>query len=593
MGWFPRYPVEPSAVYGVGQVTEASVRPVASTRGAVQSRHAHAVAVTTGGLAPPMSAADQQVVRQAEEVMQQASFAGGCLRAWGDAITTYNTGVAGLNQRLEEAEANNFGLTGPSFFDYLGDGKLGDYLEDLGAHRGAVAEARRQLIAELTREEGRLEDTLDAEATRISGWLDAGPTDASVLALVRSGAMPLSAVDIFPAVDFSSIDMAALRAQLARQGRLSFLDPTQFPTAEGAKRLLDLLREDGVAPTDYGPLLQRYWLLVATEKAGIYLDGWDPSQGAEANLPNLIASYDYYGKLFLENPDFQWAGMAAMIGPTFAGGMFDLQLLRRLGDIASTPLDVAPDWLVGPLLPPVIRDLAILGQMSEHEFRFFETSLLNMQKDIFSDQMPMHEAYLAEGTEGIREMYDAGLIDTRTYEAWQDIDSGDPTRVADGNEALLYREQHDIIGQAYDDMRNYHGPVGQAMTYAMGAIGAPGIPGAQTLGQYDPLEFSGSIEAPTPLDNPFIDTPNPYGQLDVQTPLPEGNVSNFDTRWDLIDNDTLPAYQKLLAENPDEVERILTESVSGRIDNARIHNNIDDILLRLADWEVRVEVGVR
>jgi len=437
----------------------------------------------------------------------------------------------------------------------------------------------------------------------VTGWLDRGASDASVLALVRAGAMPLSVVDIFPGIDFSGIDMAALSRRLLAQGRSGFLDPAQFPTAESARKLLDLLREDGVPPADYGPLLQRYWLLTATEKAGIYLDGWDPSQGADANLGNLVASYDYYGELFLNNPDFQWAGMASMIGPTFAGGMFDLQLLRQLGDIASTPLDVAPDWLVTPLLPPVLRDLAVLGQISEEEFRFFETSLLQMQKSIFSDQMPMHEAFMAGGMTNIEEMYDAGLIDTDTYRAWQDIDSGDPGRVADGNEQLLYREQHDVIGQAYDDMRNYHGPVGQAMTYAMSTVGAPGIPGAQTLGQYNPLRFSGSVEAPGidtpsvdgpgPLDLPSIDTPRPYGELEVTTPLPAGNVSDFDTRWELIENDTLPAYQKLLAEDPEQVRAILTTPVQDRIDVARLSNNIDDILARLADWDVRVEVGVR
>jgi hypothetical protein len=226
-----------------------------------------------------------------------------------------------------------------------------------------------------------------------------------------------------------------------------------------------------------------------------------------------------------------------------------------------------------------------------------------MQKAIFSDQMPMHEAYLAGGLDGIEELYDAGLIDTATLNAWRDIDSGDAARVAAGNEQLLYREQHDIIGQAYDDMRNYHGPVGQTMTYVMGAIGAPGIPGAQTLGQYDPLTFGGRVQAPGldsgPVDLPFTDidlpgvsTPRPYGQLDVTTPLPAGNISNFDTRWDLIEHDTLPAYQKLLAENPELVEELLTAPVDERIDDARLGNNIDDILARLADWEVDVEVGV-
>ncbi len=45
-------------------------------------------------------------------------------------------------------------------------------------------------------------------------------------------------------------------------------------------------------------------------------------------------------------------------------------------------------------------------------------------------------------------------------------------------------------------MRNYHGPVGQVVTYPTGAIAAPGIPGAQTLGQYDPLSFGGRVSLP-------------------------------------------------------------------------------------------------
>lgn len=148
-----------------------------------------------------------------------------------------------------------------------------------------------------------------------------------MLTLTRAGMMPLSVVDIFSGIDFSGIDFVALQKKLAAAGRASFVDPTQFHSAADAKQLLDLMRQDGAAPTDYGQLLKRYHLLTATEKAGIYLDGWDPSKGADANLVNLVASYSYYGKLFLDNPNFQWAGMAGMIGPTFAGGMFDLQLL--------------------------------------------------------------------------------------------------------------------------------------------------------------------------------------------------------------------------------------------------------------------------
>ncbi len=300
--------------------------------------------------------------------MQNAAFAAGCTRLWGDAITAYNSGVDGLNRRYDEAAANNFDQTAPSLWDYATGGRIDEYIGDLQDHQQAVSAARNALVAQLKREEDALQATLDEEAAKVSGWLAEGATDASVLALVRAGAMPLSVVDIFPAVDFSGLDMRALQQRLLAMGRSEFLDPAQFPTAASAKRLLDLLREDGVPPSGYGPLLERFWLLTATEKAGIYLDGWDPSQGADANLPNLVASYGYYGELFMNNPDFQWAGMAAMIGPTFAGGMFDLQMLKQLSDLASGPLDAAPDWLVGPLLPPGTRELVVLGQISEEEF---------------------------------------------------------------------------------------------------------------------------------------------------------------------------------------------------------------------------------
>ena len=349
---------------------------------------------------------------------------------------------------------------------------------------------------------------------------------------------------------------------------------------------LEAVRASGLAPSAYAGLLEQYWLTVAAERAGLDLSGWDPRLGADAMLPYLVGSYRYYGQLYLDDPDFQWAGMAAMIGPTFAGGMFDLQLLESFSDIASASLDAVPGWAKAPLLavlPEAVRNIALLGELGEAEFDYYETSLLSMQKQIFTDQAPMHEAYRAMGVAGIDEMYEAGIVDADIVNAWRDIDSRDPARVQRGNTNLLLREQDDVIRDDYRDMRHHHGPVGEAVTYMMGAIGTPGIPGAQSLGEYDPLAVGVSVD-------PW--GPGPHASVEVVTPLPEGNIADFDTRWDLIVHDTLPAYQGLIRDHPEQVEAILTSDVEGRIDDARLSNNLGELLERLSDWEVHVDGGL-
>lgn len=207
MALFPPYQADPAAVHQAASDTEAKVRPLSSLRGALESQHAQALAATGGTLTPPLNAALGPVTQVLESVLQNSAFAAGCTRLWGDAITAYNTGVDGLNRRYEEAAANNFGRTAPSLFDYLTGGEIDEYVGDLQDHQQSVSAARDALVAQLRREEDALQATLDDEATKVSGWLAEGPSDSSVLALVRAGAMPLSVVDIFPGIDFSGLDM--------------------------------------------------------------------------------------------------------------------------------------------------------------------------------------------------------------------------------------------------------------------------------------------------------------------------------------------------------------------------------------------------
>ena len=68
MALFPHYRATPEAVLAAADAIEKAVSPIRSLRGAVLSRHAQAVAATSGMLQPPLSSADQQTIQNAQAV---------------------------------------------------------------------------------------------------------------------------------------------------------------------------------------------------------------------------------------------------------------------------------------------------------------------------------------------------------------------------------------------------------------------------------------------------------------------------------------------------------------------------------------------
>ena len=344
----------------------------------------------------------------------------------------------------------------------------------------------------------------------------------------------------------------------------------------GGRLLMGLFSPPAYAPTRGPEELRDYWLNIAAQNAGIDMSTWDPTLGANQLRPVIEDVYTYYGNLYLNNPYMQWAGMANMVGPAFAAGFQDLAMFRDWARaVAGQP--GAPDFL------------QVLAHCTDAELRFYEVTLLDMQKNIFVDQAVMHEAYLGGGMDAIRELQAAGIIDSETVNAWADIDegrrTGDMDLLEQGNTNLLLREQHDIIESSYQAMYHHNPPLGQAITYVMTAVGEPSIPGAQSYPDYNPLTIStgvgvgpGSIFG---FDNPI------QGTAEIRTPFPDGNIANFDTRWDYITNDTLPAYQELLRNDPQQVADIVGSDVSDRIEDYRIYNRIDTLAEHyITDWGV-------
>jgi len=166
--------------------------------------------------------------------------------------------------------------------------------------------------------------------------------------------------------------------------------------------------------------------------------------------------------------------------------------------------------------------------------------------------------------------------------AWSNIATARPEAVTTGNAGLLFREQNQIIAGQYDDMRQ-HLPSGPAFTYALTTVGARTISAAQTPGQFEPLRLTGT-------------EPVAFGAAHVSekltTSLPDFDLSYREARWRMVSQDTLPAYQHLLATDPQRVRDIVGSDVGARIDDQRLWRQKDAIIERLlSGWDVDVSAG--
>lgn len=351
---------------------------------------------------------------------------------------------------------------------------------------------------------------------------------------------------------------------------------------EAAKAAMDAAADSGLIDKrspEYADFLSDYWNQQAMREMGIDPATWDTSKGTEYNWETIKKVYDYYGRAYLENPDLQWAGMANMIGPSFAGGFKDMALMRDLAQqITNNPVSDIP--------LPVLDQLEQLAGMTDQEIKFYETSMLDMNKEIFLDQARQHEAYMNGGIEEINRLRDSGAIDSGTAQAWAQIDSGDPAEIQKGNTTLLYREQNEIIADDYVNMKNH--PGGEAVTYMVTLAGEPSIPGARSFPEVFPYTYS--VESPGPEKVPVTGWDNPLQfRTDFTTGFPDGNIADADSRWALISQDTLPAYQDLLATDPERARDIIASDFNGRVEEHRPLNNIPDITGRfLSGFDVEV-----
>ncbi|MEE2033392.1 hypothetical protein [Rhodococcus chondri] len=338
--------------------------------------------------------------------------------------------------------------------------------------------------------------------------------------------------------------------------------------------LVDRARQANLPPTSYAALLYQYRLVQATTAAGIDLASWDPGTSVVANRDNLIKSYRYYEDFQLERRELQWAGMGGQVGADFGGGIYDFEVATDVYDLPGLQENAravvnAVESTFGPdavgQLPDGLRELAAHGgDITTEDLRWYIRQILVMQKAIFADLMPLHYMYVHEGLSAIDEFRDAGLIGDDIIRAWQDVASGDPDRIAAGNAALLRREQYTVVGDLWDEARNYRGGIGKALTYATTIAGSPSIAGVPPLRNHDPIRVTGTLADGRTAT--------------LTTPLPGWDWSLFDQRWDYITTELLPRYRHSVEYDWPTLEAQLRVPYEVQFETHRPLNNIPQIL---------------
>ena len=394
---------------------------------------------------------------------------------------------------------------------------------------------------------------------------------AALLALTLGGGVahstPATSAELAPYLDLPLVNRDA------GQGPGGVNPALPYDKAE-LKGLLDTADREGVEPPRYAALLLQYRLVDVTEAAGIDLATWDPRSGVEANRQNLIDSYSYYVGLQLSHRELQWAGMGGLVGADFGGGLIDFELMTGFYDfpgMAQTANAIVSQTLdaVGPeavdLLPEGLRALARSGAtITPEDLRHILGEILVMQKNIFSDLMPMHQAYVTEGLPALEQMHRAGLFGDSVMNAWRDVASGDDDRIAAGNGVLLRREQGDVIKAQWDGVRNYKGDVGEAVTYMSTVAASPSVAGVVPPRSYKPIAIS------TTLADGRTAT--------LTAPLPSWNWSVFESRWDYISAELLPKYKAMVEDDWPRLEAELREPYDQKLEGARPLRNIPQML---------------
>lgn len=352
------------------------------------------------------------------------------------------------------------------------------------------------------------------------------------------------------------------------------LDRVELETA------LHAARASGTPPSRYATLLHQYWLVVAADNADIDLADWDPHLGLTANRATIDLVYVNYLRMTNAHPELYWSGMAGLAGVSFAAGFYDLgDVSRILGvdaihQIASAVAGMTATLPPGTALPDDLERLVRDGpRMSQADVDWYIERLLTMQKHIFIDLAPMHEAYIAEGANGINELDSAGLLDDNMVQAWRSISEGSQEGFADALVRMASREQNQIIADQWDVTAGGRDGMGRVLTYVTTLAGKPAVPGTRAPGTYAPTDVT-------------VNTAG--GPTAVTAPLPNFNWADREPRWKFISDELAPCYITAVQQQTRQTASLLATPFAEMSERGRLIPRLPDLLHDLTTgWTVR------
>lgn len=277
---------------------------------------------------------------------------------------------------------------------------------------------------------------------------------------------------------------------------------------------------------------------------------WDTSRGVSCNDSRIQAGYRYYQDIYDRHPEVRWAGLAKLAGDTVYGGMQDIHVLRGM------TRDERLRWLAKLRTPLPISVINVLADLSGRELDFYEVELEKMQRAILLDLGWQLNAYDRGGIAEMRRLKAAGQLDKTMLAAWENIASGDPDRIKQGNLALTMREQQGVLQPFYNQMLAR--PGGKEMTYLFSLTAGTPVPGSKSFYDYERAKHAKDFKLPGGID------------VRYKPPLPRGNVANVDDRWNWLTQEILPRYNKLLDEDPQDVKKTIDVPLGDKAKEFRI-----------------------